>query len=80
MNQACYRLLKATSPDQIIGRSPFDFFNPDDDPAAIDTFRRAPGEGQTLPLIERRVRCLDKTVITAELAVCPLANRASAGM
>ncbi len=80
MNQACYRLLKATSPDQIIGRSPFDFFDPDDDPAAIDRFRRALGEGQTLPLSERRVLCLDGTVITAELAICPLTDCTSAGM
>ncbi len=80
MNQACYRLLKATSPDQIIGRSPFDFFDPEDDPAVIDTFRRALGEGRHLPLIERRILCLDGTVITAELAVSPLTDHASAAM
>ncbi|MEW6245132.1 MAG: ATP-binding protein [Nitrospirota bacterium] len=80
MNQACYRLLKATSPDQIIGRSPFDFFDPEDDPAVNDTFRRALGEGRHLPLIERRILCLDGTVITAELAVSPLTDHASAAM
>ncbi|GEM_PF-1675426 len=80
MNQACYRLLKATSPDQIIGRSPFDFFDPEDDSAVIDAFRRALGEGRHLPLIERRILCLDGTVITAELAVSPLTDHASAAM
>ncbi len=80
MNQACYRLLKATSPDQIIGRSPFDFFDPEDDSAVIDAFRRALGEGRHLPLIERRILCLDGTVITAELAVSPMTDHASAAM
>lgn len=80
MNQACYRLLKATSPDQIIGRSPFDFFDPEDDSAVIDAFRRALGEGRHLPLIERRILCLDGTVITAELAISPLTDHASAAM
>lgn len=80
MNHACYRLLKAASPDQIIGRSPFDFFDPEDDPAVIDTFRRALGEGRPLPLIERRILCLDGTIITAELAASPLTDHASAAM
>lgn len=80
MNQACYRLLKAASPDQIIGRSPFDFFDPEDDPAVVNTFRRALREGRHLPLIERRILCLDGTIITAELAASPLSDHASAAM
>lgn len=77
MKQVCDRLLKMTSPDQIIERLPFDFFDAEDKPPrhVLTVVRGNP----IAPADRTTGLCLNGTVITGVLAACPLNDHAPAG-
>ncbi len=69
-NAACLRLFGATSPDQILGKSPYDLFHPDFHEAMrgrIATLRA----GQVVPTLEEKIVRLDGAVIDVEVTAAP---------
>jgi PAS domain S-box-containing protein len=66
VNPAAVRLFGATSPEQILGRSPFELFHPDDHALIRERIGRVL-VGQTAPLIEHRIVRLDGSVIDVEV-------------
>ena len=73
-NSSALRLFGASGPDQVLGRSLFDFFHPD--------FHGSIGErlvqlraGKQVPLIEEKVVRLDGTIADVEAAASPFADQ-----
>ena len=67
VNPAALRLFGVTSPDQILGKSPFDLFHPDFHPIVRARIRELL-EGRSVPLIEEKIIRLDGTVRDVEIA------------
>lgn len=68
MNQQGLKLLGATSPEQVIGRSPLDFIHPDSQARAREWIRRLLEGAQTVPLDEEKFVRLDGSVVDVEVA------------
>jgi PAS domain S-box-containing protein len=60
VNSAALRLFGATSPDQLLGKSPFHLFHPDYHPIVRERIRTLL-EGRSVPLIEEKIVRLDGT-------------------
>ena len=72
-NKAAADLLGANSPEDLLGRSPFDFVEPQRRAAIEQRYERALATGlPNAPSIQRRVR-LDGAVVYAETVAAPLA-------
>ena len=71
MNPTGFQLLGATSPDQVIGRSPFDFFHPEYDSMTTGKIRRLLERGESVPLMEEQIIRLDGTEVAVEIAAAP---------
>ena len=72
-NNAAARLLGAASPEDLLGRSPFDFVDPERKAEVEQRYERALASGQpNPPSIQRRVR-LDGSFVYAETVAAPLA-------
>ena len=71
MNPTGFQLLGATSPEQVIGRSPFDFLHPEHDPATRGRIRRFLERGESVPLMEERIIRLDGIGVAVEVAAAP---------
>jgi PAS domain S-box-containing protein len=67
INSAALRLFGATSPEQILGKSPFDLFHPDFHPIVRERIQKLL-EGRAVPLIEEKIVRLDGTVRDVEVA------------
>ena len=65
-NLACNYLLGATQPDELIGRSPFDFFHPDIHPIMQEQFQQAIQTLATFPPTGGKIIQLDGAVIDVE--------------
>ena len=72
-NHAAARLLGAASPEDLLGRSPFEFVEPERRAEVEQRYERAMASGQANPpSIQRRVR-LDGSFVYAETVAAPLA-------
>ena len=77
MNRACTDLFGATSPEQVLSRSPSDFFHPEYDPLTTNRVRQGLERGEPFPLLEQKILRLDGTVIDVELSGSLLNDRSS---
>ncbi len=68
MNSTGFQLLGATSPEQVIGRSPFDFFHPEYDPGTRGRIRQLLERGESVPLMEEQIIRLDGIGVAVEIA------------
>ena len=72
-NNAAARLLGAASPEDLLGRSPFEFVDPERRAEVEQRYERAMASGQpNPPSIQRRLR-LDGSFVYAETVAAPLA-------
>ncbi|MGH7204675.1 MAG: ATP-binding protein [Nitrospiraceae bacterium] len=71
MNSTGFQLLGATSPEQVIGRSPFDFFHPEYDPVTTGRIRQVLERGESVPLMEEQIIRLDGIGVAVEIAASP---------
>ena len=72
-NDAAARLLGAASPEDLLGRSPFEFVEPERRAEVEQRYERAMASGQpNPPSIQRRLR-LDGSIVYAETVAAPLA-------
>ena len=72
-NDAAARLLGAASPEDLLGRSPFEFVEPERRAEVEQRYERAMASGQpNPPSIQRRLR-LDGAIVYAETVAAPLA-------
>lgn len=72
MNQAFVKLLGAERPEQIMGKSPFDFVHPQYHEVVRSRIRSALEKGTPVPLLEEKYVKLDGAVIDVECAATPL--------
>ena len=69
-NQRCLKLFGASSPEQVLGKTVFDFVHPDFH--AITTERlRLMETGNPVPLIEEKIVRLDGTTVDVEISASP---------
>jgi PAS domain S-box-containing protein len=74
VNPAAVRIFGASSPEQVIGRSPYDFFQIDQHAHLRDRISRLL-EGGTVPVNEERVTGLNGTVTDVEVACTLFENQ-----
>ena len=67
VNQACLKLLAASSDDEILGRSPFDFIHPDDHPLGKARRERLMLGLDVDPLVQKRIVRLDGEARNVEI-------------
>lgn len=72
VNQTGFRLLGAVSPDQVINRSPLDFFDPDHDPDRLNTISQAIRSHEALSPVGHRLIRLDGASVDVEVAASAL--------
>ncbi|HEY9125033.1 MAG TPA: PAS domain S-box protein, partial [Bacteroidales bacterium] len=70
-NPAAIRLFGAQTADQILYKSPFDFFHPDYHEIIIKRIKSMLEEGVTAPLIEEKIVRLDGKVLDVETTAAP---------
>jgi len=70
-NPAAIRLFGAKTADQILYKSPFDFFHPDYHEIIIKRIKSMLEEGVTAPLIEEKIVRLDGKVLDVETTAAP---------
>jgi two-component system sensor histidine kinase UhpB len=66
LNPAAVRLFGASVPDDVLGRSPFEFFPPEEHALIRERVRRVRA-GETAPLIEQRLVRLDGSIVDVEV-------------
>jgi len=71
INSAGVRFFGATSPEQILGRSPFDFIHPDFHPTVKARIRQVLETMRPAPLIEEKFIRLDGSVVDVEVTAAP---------
>lgn len=71
-NPATLTLLGAQRPEQIIGKSPFEFVHPQYHEVVRDRIRSTLDKGASAPLLEEKYVRLDGTVIDVEVVATPL--------
>jgi PAS domain S-box-containing protein len=72
MNPAGAKLFGAKGPEELIGRSIFDFVHPDFLGIARNRVEEIYQEGKVQPMIEEKFLCLDGKVVDVEVAVAAL--------
>lgn len=70
-NPACLRLFGATQLEQLVGRSPFDLFHPDDHPQIRQRIERLLATGEPVPSVEEQIIRCDGAVVAVEVAATP---------
>ncbi|OGB91523.1 MAG: hypothetical protein A2Z31_02580 [candidate division NC10 bacterium RBG_16_65_8] len=70
-NPTAARLLGAARPEELVGRSLFDFFLPDTQPEIAERTQRATADGLSGPPERRKIRRLDSRLVDVETAVTP---------
>lgn len=69
VNPAALRLLGATAPDQLIGRSPFDILHPDFHTSLRDALRVMTTTGLTPPTMEQKIVALSGATMDVETGI-----------
>lgn len=72
VNPASRQLLGATSSDELIGRSIFDFIHPDYHPIVTERIQQAMATNQPIPVLEERFVRLDGSQLEVEVATSAL--------
>jgi PAS domain S-box-containing protein/putative nucleotidyltransferase with HDIG domain len=72
INQAGLKMFGAEHPDQVLGRSPLDFFHPDYHPLIRERIHRMREGKQAVPLIEEKIVRLDGSLLDVEVVAAPL--------
>jgi PAS domain S-box-containing protein len=67
INREGLDLLGAAQPEQVLGRSPFEFVHPDSQAQARDRFRQLSAGLDQVPLVEEKFVRLDGTVVDVEI-------------
>jgi len=75
VNEACLKLFGADRPEQLLGKSPFDFTHPDDHALVRARIRRQLENGEPVALVEERIYRLDGSLITVEVAAAPIIDQ-----
>lgn len=68
VNAACMKLMKASDPSQILGRTPYEMFVEDQHPVIRERIQRLLESPCSVPWMERGLLALDGTMIQAEVA------------
>lgn len=71
LNPAGIRILGGAGPEDFLGRSVFDFFDPEYHDAVAERFRKMEQEGESAPWMELRISRLDGDEINIEVASTP---------
>jgi PAS domain S-box-containing protein len=71
-NAASLRLLGASSPDDVIGRSPLDFLDPTDHPVVLRRIQQMQEGGAAGSFVEQRFLRVDGTAIDLEIGAAPI--------
>ncbi len=74
-NEACLHLFGATSPDELLGKSPFELFHPDCHEGIRERIRTLRDLGEEVPLVEERIVRLDGEPVDVEVAAAPFADQ-----
>ncbi|MHB8054062.1 MAG: PAS domain S-box protein [Candidatus Aminicenantales bacterium] len=74
-NDACLRLFGATSPDQLLGKSPFELFHPDCHALIRERIGRLQATGIAVPMLEEKIVRLDGTAVDVEVTAAPFLDR-----
>lgn len=74
INTAGARLIGATNPKQIIGKSIMDFLHPDYRKTVKERFREMREKGKGVPFIEEKFIRLNGTEVDVEVATTPFTN------
>jgi PAS domain S-box-containing protein len=74
-NPALLRMLGADSPDQVLGRSPFEIIHPDYHPLVRERIRAILETRRPVPFIEEKYVRFDGTTIDVEIAAAPFEDR-----
>jgi PAS domain S-box-containing protein len=67
-NDACLRLFGASSPEQLLGKSPFDLLHPDSHASTRECIHRIRDMGEQAPQAEEKIVRLDGSVVDVEVA------------
>jgi len=71
INPAGLKLFGAARPEELLGKSMFEVFHPQDHPVMVERIARMHGEGAPAPLIEEKVLRLDGTPVPVEVRATP---------
>jgi len=71
-NQRAQRLWRASKPDDLLNRSPFDLFHPEEHAQISKRIQQLLKDGGVAPLWETRIVALDGTVIPVETSATPI--------
>jgi len=74
VNPEAVRLLGASDPEEVLGKSPYELFHPEYHPTLDERIRRL-REGKAVPLIEARIVQLDGALRNVEVAASPFEDR-----
>ena len=74
VNQAALNLFGASSPEELLGKSPFDLYHPDYHPLMRERIKHLM-EGHSVPLVETKGVRLDGKIIDVEVAASPFLEK-----
>jgi PAS domain S-box-containing protein len=75
VNDACLRLFGATDPAQLLGKSPFDLFHPDDHALIRARIVRLQEFGEVVPMQREQIVRLDGTTVDVEVTAAPFKDQ-----
>jgi PAS domain S-box-containing protein len=75
VNAACVRLFGATSPEQLLGRSPLELMHPDCHAALLERGQRLRDEGGEASPMEEKIVRLDGTIVDVEVSAAPFQDQ-----
>ena len=70
-NEACRRLFGANRAEDLIGRTPFELFHPQDHEAIRERIRLLREEGRPVPVREEHIVRFDGTIVDVEVVAAP---------
>lgn len=75
VNQACLRLFGADSPEQLLGKSPFELFDPSFHEIMRGRIRVLREQGGVVPQLEERIVRLDGTPVDVDVTAAPFEDQ-----
>jgi PAS domain S-box-containing protein len=70
-NQACLDLFGASEPEELLGKSVFELFEPEFQAVVAERLRVMRERGEPVPVIENRILRIDGTTVDVEVAASP---------
>ncbi len=71
VNRECLHLFGADTPEDLLGKSPFDLFHPEDHEQIRERIRIMRETGEAVPQAEERIVRLDRTVVPVAVRAAP---------